>query len=131
MIPSVFARRFALCAGLLDLFSGIGLVAMPALVLGLAGLRAPAGEALVYLRFVGVFVAALGASYLWALLDPVLRLRSLFQLTLIFRVATGLYIAVAVSQGDLPLLWVLVTVADAVLVLAQLWFLNKMGGPTL
>ena len=72
--PTWLARRLALLAGALDFGSGLGLVALPAAMLPLMGLPVPGEEALAFVRFVGAFVAAVGACYLWALRRPAERL---------------------------------------------------------
>ncbi len=52
-------------AGALDFCTGLGFIGAPALMLHLMGVKKVYGD-LVYLRFVGAFVLAVGTSYLWA-----------------------------------------------------------------
>lgn len=119
------ARRLALVAGGLDFCSGLGFVTSPATVLPLMGLPVPGAEALPFVRFIGAFVAAVGASYLWALCRPGARLRVVFGATVWFRLAVGTYSLAAVGMGWLAVGWLTVTVADYGLVIAQLWLLAK------
>ncbi|MGC4074567.1 MAG: DUF4345 family protein [Nibricoccus sp.] len=120
------ARLFALAAGLLDFATGVALVFFPAQLLPLMRVTVPTDDALVFLRFVGAFVAAVGASYLWAWSrrDPA-HLRFVFTFTVIFRFAAGTYSAAAITRGWLSPAWLSVPVTDLVLVCAQLWLLRQ------
>lgn len=125
----MLTRRFALGVGLLDLASGLGFLAQPALMLRLMGVTQVFGD-LVYLRFVGVFVAAVGAVYLWAWRRSLVSgdealLRATLELTIIFRFATGTFAAWAVLRGWLIPAWSLVTLADYAIIAAQLWLLRR------
>lgn len=116
----------ALGAGGLDLATGLGLVVAPAFVLGLMGAAAPGPEALVYLRWIGAFVAAVGFSYLWALgRRDVALLRHTLELTIWFRLAAGLYSAWAIATGRLPVIWASVPATDFALAAAQGWLLRR------
>ena len=116
----------ALAAGGLDLCTGLGLVAAPAQVLGLMGVAVPGPEALVFLRWVGAFVSAVGFSYLWALgRRDVSLLRHTLELTIWFRLAVGLYSAWAIATGRLPAVWVSVPITDFTLAAAQAWLLRR------
>lgn len=127
--PTRFARGLALGAGLLDGATGLGLVFAPAIVLGLMGAPVPGEEALVYLRWVGAFVTAVGASYLVArVAGGGERLRSVLEFTIGFRLAAGLFSAFAIARGWLGPAWVSVPVTDFGLVVAQVWLLRKGAG---
>ena len=123
------ARGLALGAGSLDAATGLGLVFVPVLVLGLMGATPPGAEALIYLRWVGAFVAAVGASYLIALVaGGGARLRSVLEFTIGFRVAAGLFSAVAIARGWLAPVWISVPVTDFALAAVQGWLLRKGVG---
>jgi len=128
MNPTQLARWLALGAGALDGALGGSLLVEPACTLKALGIRVPGAEALLFVRFVGVFVAAVGASYLWAWWRPVERLRVVLGATILFRVATGSYTGVAVLLGALPRAWAQVTLADSALIAAQAWLLAKGAG---
>jgi hypothetical protein len=128
MHPTYLARWLALGAGALDCTMGTSLVVVPALTLRVMGANVPGAEALLYVRLVGVLVAAVGASYLWALWRPVERLRVVLGATILFRVGTGSYVAVAVLLGAWSGAWLQVTLADFALVAAQAWLLAKGAG---
>src|SRR3954463_12781651 len=95
----------ALGAGGLDFCTGLSLVFAPALALKLMGVAPLGAEALVYLRWIGAFVWAVGFSYLWALWRrEVVLLRSAVELTVWFRLAAGGYSAWAIATGLLPII---------------------------
>jgi len=120
------ARLLALAAGAADFVSGLGLVFAPVLTLTLMRIPVPGSEALAYVRFVGAFVAAVGASYLWALHVPELRLRPVLGFTILFRAFVGSFALVASLTGLLPTAWLLITAADYGLAAAQLWLLSRL-----
>ncbi|MBL9216156.1 MAG: hypothetical protein JNG83_11825 [Opitutaceae bacterium] len=123
------ARWLALGAGALDFGTGLGLVLRPALVLRLMGAGAVAGEALVYLRWVGAFVGAVGCSYLWAWLRRDRHLlRAALELTIGFRLAAGGYSAWAIATGGLPPVWLSVPLVDFALAGGQAWLLRQWPG---
>lgn len=118
------ARTVAVCAGLMDTLTGVGLMLVPGLTLRAMLVPVPGPEALVYVRFVGCFVAAVGGSYLLALRRGGPReLRTMLGYTLIFRLAAGLFTAAAVLTGALTLPWLTVTFTDLALVGFQTWML--------
>lgn len=119
----------ALGAGGLDFCTGIGLAVAPAQVLPLMGVSVPDRAALIWLRWVGAFVWAVGASYLLALvLGGEARLRTCLELTLPFRFSAGLFSTVAITSGWLSLGWTSVPATDFTLLITQLWLLLRWVG---
>ena len=119
------ARLLALLAGGMDTLTGLGLVAAPALTLRAMMVPVPGAEALLYVRFVGTFVAAVGVSYLFALVRPGGGgLREVFRFTLAFRAAAGAFTAGAVLFGALAPAWLVVTATDLALVALQVGLLR-------
>lgn len=122
------ARWLAVGAGAMDFMTGLGLVFAPALLLPLMRVEVPAGDGLVFLRWVGAFVGAVGASYLLAVVrGGVGRLRGVLEFTIPFRLAAGCFSAVAVGLGWLPVMWASVPVTDLALVGVQVWLLKRGG----
>lgn len=120
------ARGLAFCAGAMDAATGAGLVALPGLTLAVMGVATPGAEALVFLRWVGAFVGAVGVSYLLALArGGAPRLRAVFEFTILFRVAAGGYCAFAVLAGALEPRWIVVALTDGALAATQLWLLGR------
>jgi len=121
-----FAVWLALSAGGLDFCTGLGLMLAPALVLKLMGAAPIGAEAIVYLRWIGAFVAAVGFSYLWSFFrSDVALLRAALELTIWFRLAAGGYSVWAIATGALPLIWVSVPVTDFALAAVQTWLLRR------
>ena len=119
------AGWLALGAGALDAATGLGLVLAPALVLRVMGVAPLAGDAVVFLRWVGTFVGAVGVSYLWAWMRGRRLLRAVLELTVIARVAVGVFSGVAVARGWLGAAWASVPATDLGLAAVQLWLLAK------
>lgn len=122
------ARALAQVAGTMDLATGILLVLVPGWTLGLMGLPAESGEELVYLRWIGAFVGAVGGSYWLALVrGGAARLQGVLETTTLLRAAAGGVCAVAVAKGWLEWRWVTVAVTDLGLVAVQVWLLRRGG----
>ena len=115
-----WSRWLALAAGVMDTATGLGLVLVPAWTLRRMGISPPVGEALEFVRFVGVFVGAVGGSYLWALArggdQP---LRAVLDFTRLFRGGAGVFTATMVLFAGWPPAWLAVTVTDLTLVVIQ------------
>ena len=123
------AAGLSLIAGALDFCTGFVLVVAPALMLHLMGVKEVYGD-LVYLRFVGAFVFAVGTSYLWAwrgwrLTGKATLLRATLEITIIFRLAAGTFAAWAILRGWLVPAWASVTLTDFGLALTQGWLLRR------
>lgn len=122
------ARWLAVGAGAMDFMTGLGLVFAPTLVLPLMQVAVPTGDGVVFLRWVGAFVGAVGASYLLAVdRGGSDRLKSVLEFTIPFRLAAGCFSAAAVGLGWLPEMWASVPVTDLALVGVQVWLLKRGG----
>ena len=128
MRATKMAVALAWAAGAMDLATGLGLVGLPAWTLTAMRVPVPGAEALVFVRFVGAFVGAVGATYLWAARRPAERLRIAFLATMWFRGSAAGYVAAAVLAGWLASGWVTVSATDGALVAAQAWLLAKGAG---
>ena len=127
--PIRFARWFAFVVGGLDTGTGLGLVLLPAFTLGAMGVTVPGDEALTFVRFTGVFVGSVGASYLLALAGgSVAALAQVFRFTLLFRLVAGAFVAVMVASGKLAPSWLSVTGTDWGIVAVQVWWLRRNRG---
>lgn len=124
--PTALVRGLAGGAGALDFGTGIALVVSPGAVQALMGVAPLGPEALVFLRWVGAFVAAVGFSYLWAVVrGDAARLRHTLEFTIWFRLAAGGYSAWAVATGVLSPRWVGVPVTDLGLAAVQAWWVVR------
>src|SRR5258708_8190866 len=119
------ARGLGFGAGLLDFFTGLGLVFRPALMLRLMQVGPVGAEAETYLRFTGVFVGLVGFSYLWGLAGGPARLRAVLGLTAWFRLAVWCFSTSAASTGRLAPAWSSVPATDLLLAAAQAWLLGR------
>lgn len=119
------SRWLALFAGAMDFCTGLLLIGAPGFALDLMRVPPVSPGETVYLRWVGAFVAAVGATYLWAFFRAgLLRLRFTLELTLFFRLAAGSYSAWAILQGALNPAWWTVPVTDFLLFAVQLGLLK-------
>lgn len=120
-------RRFAQLAGGCDALTGLGLVAAPAAVLASMGLPAPAPEVVPWLRWVGAFVFAVGASY-WlpfALGDVARRLPVVLEVTALVRGVVALAVLAQVASGALSAGWMVVAIVDSALAVVQVVLLVR------
>ena len=113
--------------------TGPWLVAAPASVLAVLGVEPEPAADLLYLSFVGVFVGAVGGSYLWALWRWRYRadaagLRTVWAVTLLFRLAAGSFVLAQVALDNLAAGWLAVPAVDFLLAAAQVWLL-RAGWP--
>ena len=119
-------RLYAALVGAMDLATGLGLIAWPAFTLTQMGAAVPGADALGFVRFSGAFVAAVGASYLVALMrGGVARLRGALEFTLIARLAAGGFSAVAVVAGLFDRAWLIVAATDLTCAALQAWLLQR------
>jgi hypothetical protein len=109
----------------MDFTTGLGLMIAPALTLRAMGTPLPVPEALPFVRFVGIFVCAVGANYLWGAARPESRLRLVLTSTVFFRFGVGTFVATAVLTGILPRAWATVAIVDLFLAVAQCWILSR------
>ena len=124
-------RRLALAAGTMDFFTGLGLVFLPGPTLRLMLVTPPGAEALVFVRFVGVFVAAVGYTYLRALAGGRREdLAAALRVTIPFRAGAGTFCLWGAATGRLGPAWLGVTAADYLLAAAQAWILRRWGRGT-
>ena len=120
--------RFFLAVGGMDVFTGLLLVLGPGFTLGLMGLGQQPTEP-VFLSWIGVFVASVGACY-WLpyLVDPQNRksnIRFSLAFTAMARLLVGSFVAVKVATGNLESGWLLVSLADLGLGLVQIVVLAR------
>lgn len=121
-----WTRWLAAAAGAMDTATGAGLLLLPAWTLQRMGIAPPGSEALGFVRFVGVFVGAVGLSYLVAWGRGHDRaLRTVFDFTRLFRAGAGSFTGVMVFAADWPPAWLAVTIADLALVVVQSAVLAK------
>jgi len=125
-----FAVVIALGAG--DLVTGALLVVAPAVVFRLLGFAPAPDEATIFVRWIGVFVAAIGGAYLLpfrlaAGRERQERLRATLEWTALARLAVATFVAAGVLAVALPEGWCFVGSYDALAASAQLALLAAWG----
>ncbi|MGZ0656283.1 hypothetical protein ACWPKS_11820 [Coraliomargarita sp. W4R72] len=124
---------FCLLAGLMDMLSGALLMGFPVFTLKLMGVPPVMPEAVVFVRFVGAFVFAVGTLYLFAPIPALLTrvwswLWAMLLATAWIRAVICLFTTVAIASGALSLHWWSVPVTDGSLAALQIWVLWKGWG---
>jgi len=130
---SAGCRWFTWAAGGGDLATGIALLLRPAWIAALLG-ASLGSQSLLFLRWIGVFVACVGAAYFYPWLWPPgpsrwARLRFALEVTAGARVAVAGFVAGAVVAAALSEAWLLVAGFDALLAIAQMFLLLVPGTP--
>lgn len=123
--PTRWQRRAIQALGAGDLATGVLLVISPATVETLLFLRPSPPEAAIFVRWIGVFVAVVGAAYLlpFRIRDAAARrerLRFVLEWTAWARLAVATFVGAAVLAAALPEGWCLVGSYDALAASGQL-----------
>ena len=119
-LPIIIATTVVAGAG--DLITGLLLVFAPEWTLSL--MMAPTVHEPVFIGFIGCFVGAVGFSYFWGLAawhwtGSLQRLRTVWELAIVFRIAAGSFVLFHVIRGTLVSAWLSVPVADWIWVIVQ------------
>ena len=126
-LSASWIRLYAGLVGAMDFATGLALLMAPALTLGLMGANVPGGDALALVRLVGVFVGAVGSSYLVALRGTSATLRAVLGFTLLVRASVGTFTGVAVAIGMFDRGWLVVSATDLGCAAVQAWLLWRKG----
>jgi len=123
-----FILSISLCAGTCDFVTGLMLIFAPEATLAL--MQVPAVQELVFLRFVGCFVAVVGLSYFvglfsWWYNGKLARLCTIWELTALFRLAAGSFVVIQVTAHALSWQWLGVPLVDGFWCLVQAYFLYR------
>jgi hypothetical protein len=114
---------YTLAAGAVDAVTGPWLVVAPASALAAMGVE-PEKETQ-FVSFVGVFVGAVGWTYLWALVrwlskGDVPFLRAVWRVTVLFRLAAGAFVVTQIALDNLDPAWLTVPAADFLFAMIQI-----------
>lgn len=128
---SVAQRRVALLLGAVgagELATGAALLIAPGWVCRALG-ASPVAEAWIWLRWIGIFVAAVGALYLFPLFGGSalrgLRFRFALEATSLVRLLVAAFVAISILTDALETGWALVGVYDAAVGVGQLALLVR------
>ncbi|MCX6880686.1 MAG: hypothetical protein NTW21_43800 [Verrucomicrobia bacterium] len=119
-----FVVGWSIAVGLMDVLTGVLLMADPALVLSTLGMAPLSSDALVFLSWVGVFVTGVGLSYAMALTDR-RRGRTVWMVTALMRALVAVFVAWRVADGSLVPMWAAVALTDAVVTVVQVGVLRS------
>jgi hypothetical protein len=114
-----FLRFWSVAMGSMDAVTGLLLVFVPALVLGMLGIAPPSPDALVFLSWIGVFVSGVGLSYALAL-GRRSHGEAVWIFTALIRSLVALFLIVRIVQGTLAPAWAAVAVSDALVAVVQI-----------
>lgn len=115
--------------GACDGVTGILLLFFPAFTLRLMGIDTSPLD-LVYLKYIGVFVFAVGASYYLPILfrdgsGEIESIRSTWRMTALIRFCIGIFVSIQILQGSLEGAWISVAATDISIGTLQVFLLKK------
>ena len=112
------ALFWSLAVGAMDALTGLLLILSPALVLRLLGIAELPAETLVFVSWIGVFVAATGLSYGLSWRGGIAA-ETVWTFTAGVRFSVAALLAVKIASGNLPAAWAMVAAADAAVATVQ------------
>jgi hypothetical protein len=113
--------------GAMDALTGLGLMFVPVWVLACLRIEAPSAEAIVFLRWIGAFVCAVGLSYGLALFGRKGWGEASWIMTSLARLMVALFLTVQMLRGELEPAWSVVALSDAAVAFVQLTVLWRGG----
>ncbi len=116
-------RAWSIMVGGMDAITGLLLIVAPQTVLRLLAITPPSAGALVFVSWIGVFVMAVGLSYVFAL-GRRGRGEAVWMFTSMVRTMVAVFLVCRILDGSLEKDWWIVALADAVVALAQVFILR-------
>jgi hypothetical protein len=116
-------KFWSIAVGSMDAVTGILLIFFPLLVLQLLGIAAPSADAVVFLRWIGVFVCGVGLSYGLAL-GHRFRGETVWGFTALIRSLVAVFLLVQIVMGSVVPAWGLVGISDAFVAVVQVVILR-------
>lgn len=118
-----FLKLWSVAVGSMDAVTGVLLILVPSLVLKLLGIETPSADAMVFLSWMGVFIAGVGLSYGMAL-GRRSRGGTVWVFTAMIRILVALFLTFRILDGTLALNWGIVGVSDGIVGVSQLVILR-------
>jgi len=118
-----FLVIWSVAVGSMDAVTGLMLAAAPALVLQGMRVALPSADALVFVRWIGVFVAGVGLSYAMALGERH-RGKAVWLVTSMLRTLVAVFVLTQIDVGALAPTWLVVALTDAVVAVGQMFMLR-------
>lgn len=122
-----YLKLWSLGVGAMDALTGLGLMFVPAWVLSCLRIDVPSEEAVVFLRWIGAFVCAVGLSYGLALCGRRGWGEASWIMTALARLMVATFLAVQILHGTLASAWGIVALSDALVAFVQLAVLWRGG----
>jgi len=114
-----FLVIWSIAVGSMDAVTGLMLVASPALVLQGMQVARPSADALVFVRWIGVFVGGVGLSYAMALGERH-RGKAVWLVTSMLRTLVAVFVIAQIDLGALAPAWLVVALTDALVAVVQM-----------
>ena len=118
-----FLKFWSITMGSMDAVTGLLLIFVPGLVLGMLGIAPPSPDALVFLSWIGVFVCGVGLSYGLAL-GRRSRGETVWVFTALIRSLVAIFLTVRIINGTLSPVWAVVGISDAFVAVVQIVILR-------
>ena len=122
-----FLRGWSVAVGSMDAVTGLLLIVAPRQVLMMLGMAPPSPDALIFLSWIGVFVAAVGLSYAMAL-GKRERGEAVWGFTALVRIMVAVFLTFRIFDGTLAPAWAVVGISDGVVGLLQVMILRAGWG---
>jgi hypothetical protein len=117
-----FLYLWSVAVGAMDACTGLLLIFVPEFTLRMMGVAAHP-EALVFISWMGVFIAAVGMSY-GLVFRGGREATTVWSFTSVVRLMVTVYLTWKISIGELPVSWGLVAIADGIVSVGQLIILR-------
>ena len=119
----LFLKTWSVAVGAMDALTGLLLILLPELVLKLLGIAPPPPHALIYLSWIGVFVAGTGLSYAMAL-GRKSRAETVWAFTAMVRILVSVFLTGHLLDGSLSPNWGIVAGCDGLVGVIQVVILR-------
>lgn len=114
-----FIRFWSIAVGAMDACTGMLLICTPSRVLELLQIAPVGNECMLFLRWIGVFVAGVGLSYLFSL-GRRGQGESIWYATALIRILVAVFLTTSILTGEMPTPWLTVAVTDALVAVVQI-----------
>ncbi len=118
-----FIKLWSVAVGSMDAMTGLALIFVPSLVLKLLGIEPPSADALVFLSWMGVFIAGVGLSYAMALGKRTCG-ETVWAFTAMIRIMVAIFLTTRILNGGLAANWGLVGGCDGLVGVVQIVILR-------
>jgi len=125
MDKTIFLKLWSAAVGAMDALTGLLLIFAPGLVLRLLGIDVPSDDSLVFLSWIGVFVAAVGLSYAFAFVRHRGWGEAVWLFTALVRIMVCVFLVTRITMEDMAPAWIVVAVSDGLVAAVQFAVVRK------